>query len=218
MGQHLPMRQVTFRSILKHTFRFMVIFGLIWLIAAGVLAAGVYAYSLADRAPPSDVIIVLGAGLRRDSRPGPALYRRTSRALELYAEGYAPVIICTGGFTAGRTRSEADACRELLVAGGVPENVILLEERSRSTEENAFYAREIMDANGWQSAVVVSDGYHLLRAQWIFSQEGIEVSTSPSPGPGRLALASAIGREVLALHWQLFKDALNLPVTYVAFA
>lgn len=212
------MKQQAFRNFLKHSFRFVVITALIWLIVAGVLAASVYAFSQQDHAEPSDVLIVLGAGLRRDSRPGPALYRRTSRAIELYNDGYARAIICTGGFTAGRSRSEADACRELLVAGGVPQDAILLEERSRSTEENALYAREIMEANSWQSAVVVSDGYHLLRAQWIFSQEGITVTTSPSPGPGRLALASAIGREVLALHWQLFKDALNLPVTYVAFA
>jgi uncharacterized SAM-binding protein YcdF (DUF218 family) len=189
----------------------------VWLSIVGLLTAAVILYGMTDRAQPADVIIVLGSGLRRDSRPGPALIRRAQRAAELYAQGYAPAIICTGGYTDGRTRSEADGCREVLEASGVPAEAIFLEERSRSTEENAFYAEPIMQANGWRTAVLVSDGYHLLRAQWIFSQEGITVYPSPAPPPLRLALAVAIAREIVALHWQAVKDLFNLPVTYVPY-
>lgn len=189
----------------------------IWFSIAGLLTVAVIVYGMTDRAQPADVIIVLGSGLRRDSRPGPALIRRSQRAAELYAQGYAPAIICTGGYTVGRTRSEADGCREVLEASGVPAEAILLEERSRSTEENAFYAEAIMRANGWHTAVLVSDGYHLLRAQWIFTQEGIPVYPSPASPPPRLALATAVVREIVALHWQALKDLLNLPVTYIPY-
>ena len=114
-------------------------------------------------------------------------------------------------------RSEAEACREVLMAHGIPEDAILLEERSRSTEENALYTREIMDANGWETALVVSDGYHLLRAGWIFAQEGIPVYLSPSADPPLINHVTAVGREVLALHWQLFKTIFNIPSTYVPY-
>ena len=187
----------------------------LWMVFCVALAGVVYAYSRVDGAQDADVIIVLGAGLRRNGEPGPALWRRGEQAAALFADGYAQHIICSGGFTITQSRSEADACRQVLVSGGVPDDAILLEERSRSTEENAAYSREIMEANGWETALIVSDGYHLLRAQWIFAQQGISVYTSPAPDPSLINLLISIGREVVALHWQMVKSILNLPVTYV---
>lgn len=209
---HAP-RRISWQAIV----RVIVITALVWMLVAALLTTAVIVYGATDRAQPADVIVVLGSGLRRDNRPGPALTRRSLRAAELYAQGYAPYVICTGGIASGRTRSEADGCREVLEANGVPASAIRLEERSRSTEENALYAHDIMNANDWHTAVIVSDGYHLLRAQWIFEQEGIPVSTSPADPPPRFALATAIAREIVALHWQALKDLLNLPVTYVPY-
>jgi len=189
---------------------------LLWLALALLLAGSIVAYGRVDRADSADVIVVLGAGLNRSDRPGPALIRRADRAAALYAEGAAPALICTGGFGYGRSRSEADACAELLRARGVPAAAIVLEEQSRSTEENALYTREIMEANGWRTAVVVSDAYHLLRAAWIFERAGIAHTTSPAASdPPPTLLASAIAREVAAFHWLALKIVLNLPVTYV---
>jgi uncharacterized SAM-binding protein YcdF (DUF218 family) len=196
--------------------RFLLITFVIWMSVNCLLATAVHVYAQTSSAQTSDVIVVLGAGLRRDNQAGPALLRRSERAADLYAEGIAPVIICTGGQTGGRTRSEADACREVLEANGVPRSAILLDERSRSTEENALYAHEFMDENGWDTAVMVSDGFHLLRAQWIFAIEGVDVYPEPATTRPRLmTYFTSIAREVIALQWQLVKEWLNLPVTYV---
>jgi uncharacterized SAM-binding protein YcdF (DUF218 family) len=189
---------------------------LMWLVMVILLVGTVYVFGRIDRAQPADVIVVLGAGLRPDNRPGPALIRRTARAAELWQAGVAGHVICTGGVPYRATRSEADACGELLRSQGVPTAAILLEERSRSTEENALFAHEILRANGWQSAVVVSDGYHLLRATWLFGRQGIPNTTSPAPDPPFWNHFTFTWREVIALHWQVFKDVLNLPVTYVS--
>lgn len=191
---------------------------LLWLVFAVGLAAVVHVYGMRDASTQSDAIVVLGAGLRRDGSAGPALTRRTLHAAQLYREGLAPHIICSGGQAEPRPRSEAAACAEILQRQGIPDSAIILEDRSRSTEENAIYTREIMDANGWRRALVVSDSFHMLRAQWIFSAYGIEFT----PGPvlpdqirsTRTYLAS-LSREVLALHWQFLKSTLNLPITYV---
>jgi len=196
--------------------RILLMIGGIWLLVIVGLAGAVLVISQHDQAQTADVIIVLGSGLRRDNSPGPALVRRSRHAAALYAAGYAPVVICTGGRTAGRTRSEADGCREVLEANGVAPSAIYLDENSRSTEENAYYTRPIMTANGWTTAILVSDGYHLLRAWWLFAQEGLTVYPSPVVGDlGRLTLARAVVREIAALHWHVFKNALNLPVTYL---
>lgn len=191
---------------------------LLWLVFAMVLAGVVHIYGVRDDSRVSDTIVVLGAGLRRDGAAGPALTRRTLHAAQLYREGLAPRIICSGGHAEPRPRSEAAACAEILQRQGIPDSAIILEDRSRSTEENAMYTREIMDANGWTRALVVSDSFHMLRAQWIFSAYGIEFTPGPVL-PDQIRSTStylaSLSREVLALHWQFLKSTLNLPITYV---
>lgn len=174
------------------------------------------AYGRQDFAQKADVIIVLGAGLRRNNTPGPALTRRAAQAAELWQAGYAPVIICAGGKPGDRTRSEADACAELLRADGIPAEAIILEDTSRSTEENAIETRSIMDTNGWQTAILVSDGYHLFRARHLFLNADIPVYTSPaSTSPRFTEYIVFMLREVVAFHWQIFKETFNIPITYV---
>ena len=74
-----------------------------------------------------------------------------------------------------------------------------------------------MKARNWRTAIVVSDAYHLLRAQWIFSGEGIDSYTSPVDEsylrPGTYLYTSI--REVLAFEWLIAIKTLNLPFTYV---
>jgi uncharacterized SAM-binding protein YcdF (DUF218 family) len=200
--------------LLRRLVRIILISLLVWALIACALAGAVHQYGLTDQRQPADVIIVLGSGLLRNNQPGPALVRRSEGAAALYREGVAGAIICTGGQTAGRTRSEADGCRQVLEAEGVPREVIILEERSRSTQENATYADEIMRANGWETAVIISDGYHLLRAQWIFAEAGVTVYTTPTASRPRLSgYAMALVREIAALHWQLLISAFDLPYT-----
>ena len=203
------------RILRSKAVRIFAILILIWLVTCVVIGGVVLVYAQQDQAQNADVIVVLGSGLRRDNRPGPALARRAIHAAELYSQGLADTVICTGGYTAGRNRSEADGCREVLIENGVPETAILLEDQSRSTEENAMYAHEIMQEHGFENAILVSDGFHLLRAQWIFSQVGVPVFPSPAASPSRMTLLISTAREVAALHWQAIKTILNLPYTYV---
>lgn len=187
----------------------------LWLWVIFTLAVVIDAYGRVNRAQPADVIIVLGAGLRADNTPGPALIRRTTQAASLWKAGYAPVIICSGGKPGNRTRSEADACAELLRGDAIPDSAIILEDQSRSTEENTFESREIMQANGWLTAIVVSDNYHLFRAYRLFRNASLLITTSPATSPDPATYLTFLGREIVAFHWQLFKEAFNLPITYV---
>jgi uncharacterized SAM-binding protein YcdF (DUF218 family) len=187
----------------------------LWLVSVVTLVTTILIYSGSDQAQTADVIVILGAGLNRDDRPGPALIRRAAQGAALWEDGTASHIICSGGFGLNRSRSEADACAELLRSEGVPDSAILLEDRSRSTEENALYTREMMQANGWQSAVLVSDGYHLLRAHWLFNNAGIPNYPSPADNPPLFNLLFSTAREVVAFHWLVFKMVFNIPVTYV---
>lgn len=203
----------------RRVFRFSLIFCMVWAGVVIWLARTIYTFGDDDQVQPADVIIVLGSGLRRDNSPGDALWRRGRKAAQLYADGYAPFILCTGGTTPGYSRSEAQGCRQVLTELGVPELMIVLEENSRSTEENALNAHQIMIERGWQDAVLVTDSFHMLRANWIFDTQGIThyPSAAPSEWVSRRWYFQFTTRELIALHWQLFKEAFNLPVTYVPF-
>lgn len=170
-----------------------------------------------DTAQPSDVIIVLGAGLRRDGRPTPPLTKRSQHGAALWKRGLAERVVCSGGRDNAYPRSEAAACREILLANGVPAHAIILESNSRSTEENAIFSKSLMDGLGAQSAVLVSDSYHMLRASWLFRGQGIHISRSSVPasrGNFLMQFPYAL-REFGAIHWQVLKDALGLPLTHL---
>jgi len=207
------------RKILTWTLRLVPLLITIWMGGVLLLAVSIHVYGNQERADEADVIVVLGAGVRRDGSPGWALSRRTHHAASLWHEGKAAHLICTGAQPDNRPNSEAAACFNLLRQLDVPARAISLEENSRSTEENAIYARRIMEENGWQNALVVSDSYHVLRAHYIFETKGISVSTAPVPSDrirSRSFYANSIVREIVALHWQVVKDTLNLPVTHIA--
>ncbi|MBI1281818.1 MAG: YdcF family protein [Anaerolineaceae bacterium] len=211
------MRNV-WQSVRRVRFKRLILLALLlWLWLMFVIAMIVDGYGRVDRAQPADVIVILGAGVQRDNTPGLAMRRRVSHAADLWRAGYAPVVICTGGKPENRSRSEADTCAELLLKEqGLPESAVLLEDQSRSTEENAMFTRKLMQEHGWQSVIISSDNYHVFRARRLFANEGMIVYTSPSAeqAPGGMYVTYLI-REVAALQWQLVKEVLNLPITYV---
>jgi uncharacterized SAM-binding protein YcdF (DUF218 family) len=173
-------------------------------------------YGLVDRAQPADVIVVLGSRVQRGGRPSPSLSRRARWAAELYKRGFAPVIICSGGL-GDNPPTEAEAACSLIQSLGVPQSAIALETQARSTEETSLYVAAIMRARGWDSAVVVSDGYHLARTAMLFSRASVVVYPSPAQqlsGPMRpVERFMRGGRELAAILWYWFKTVLGLPIT-----
>lgn len=197
--------------------RIMLISCIIWLMVCATLVMLIHRTGTIDQVEQSDAIIVLGAGLTRNGNAGRALIRRTEHAVRLWHEGYAETIICTGGIAPRQTRSEASACREILLRNNVPASAIFMEEQSRSTEENAIYSEPILSANNLETVILVSDSYHLFRANYIFETVGIDVSLSPVSSDlirGFPTYESSLFREILALHWQVFKTIFNIPITH----
>ncbi len=149
------------------------------------------------REPPRetfDAIVVCGCRVHRDGRASPALARRARLAAALHRRGLAPILVTTGG-VGTPPPSEARAAAEIAMREGVPEHAIVLEERSTSTEENAREAARLVDA---QRVLVVTDAYHVFRAERVFRRyfdHAVAVGTTGSPG----ARARGALREVTAL-------------------
>lgn len=74
------------------------------------------------------------------------------RCVQLYKAGFAPRILFSGGLgrnTKGRwDKSESERYRDIALSMGVPDSVILLENRSTNTGENITFSREILHTAG----------------------------------------------------------------------
>lgn len=209
------MKQRKRASLLK---RVMLVLISAFLLYFLIFIAVIHHTGTIDTAKESDVIIVLGAGLLRDGRPGWALTRRSLQGAELWQKGIAPNVLCAGGQAESYPRSEAAACREVLLARGLPARAIILEEQSRSTEENAIFSRRIMIEQGFKDAILVSDSYHMLRAGWLFQLQGIETTSSPAPANRirqPLSYPVSLLREFVAFHWHFTKETFQIPLTHL---
>lgn len=128
----------------------------------------------------ADAAIVLGAGVTGEE-PSPVFRERIRHGIWLYENGYVDCLIMTGGYGDGAVCSEAWAAAEYAVQNGVPKEDILMEEQSRITQENMYYASLLMEEHGLKDALIVSDPLHMKRAMRMASDYGIWAYTCPTP-------------------------------------
>lgn len=137
-------------------------------------------------------IVVLGARVRPDGRPSAALERRVRLAVALYLAGWAPLLVLSGG---GRQNvSEAEVMRRLALDAAVPAAALLMEPCSRTTLENATETAKLLAARTPATVVLVTDGYHALRARLMFRMAGLRVicvHSAKVPLRPRLLMAAA---------------------------
>lgn len=159
---------------------------LVGLIVAGALAEGVllaaivYMENIEHPIRDADAIIVLGAMVRPDGALSTVLERRVEVAHEAYQQGRAERVIVCGAQGKNEPSTEARAMAEALIERGVPAQAILLEEDSFNTAQNLTNARRIMQDEGLDSALVVTNDYHMARALSICGELGMDASGLPA--------------------------------------
>ncbi len=151
-------------------------------LAVGVLSWQINRLGGQDQAQSADAIVILGARVEPDGSPSSDLLSRTYHAMDLYNAGLAPAVICAGGAGGDRLSAGAVACRFAVRDLGLPvERAWVVEDSDAwTTADEATVVAELMRANGWQSAIVVSHPLHLYRARWLFQRQGLHVLTSPT--------------------------------------
>ena len=143
-------------------------------------AFSIVRYAKRDDRAPADCIIVLGAGTNGKT-PTAVFRERLNHALTLYNEGYADTILLTGGHSPGNDRSDAAIAGAYLQSLGIPADAILLEERSTITQENLWFAKEIMENEGLSTCILVSDPLHMKRSMAMAKDNEIDAFPSPTP-------------------------------------
>ena len=147
----------------------------LWLTsAATVLYAAMH-----DEAQSAQAIVVLGAAQYR-WKPSPVLRARLDHAVALFQRGVAPRLVLTGGIAEGDTASEAAVSRLYALAAGVPDSAILLENEGRTTGQSLAGVARLLRARRLDTVVVVSDPFHVMRAELVARREGLTAFSSPT--------------------------------------
>ena len=164
--------------------------GLLALIAAGVLCfLGLVGFVVirengvekeaAGLAGDYDAIVILGAQVLPDGNPNTQLQWRLDKALEIY-RSHPQMIVGCGAKGTDEPVTEAEAMRTYLVANGVPEDQVLMDDTSFNTRQNLANAKKLLP-DGTKNVLIVTSDYHLPRALALASDTGLEACGVGSP-------------------------------------
>ena len=175
----------------------LALLGLILLVVSVTPVENWYARLLAGpwNDPDGDILILLGADNPNDGYIGAATYWRSFEAVRAWRQGHFRMIVVCGA------SGVAESMREFLLFNHVPDDNIVLENRSSSTHENALFAAELLKNMPGRKVLLTSD-FHMYRSLRAFKKAGVQAE--PRPTPFALKLSG-----VWALRWQVFVELMT---------
>jgi uncharacterized SAM-binding protein YcdF (DUF218 family) len=132
----------------------------------------------------AQAIVVLGGGVR----PGDGIATPDTLPWSLERVYYAARafrqlnlrVAVAGGRVGGAHATEASLMKSVLNADfGIP--VTWVEDKSRTTYENALFTARLLKADNVTSVVVVTHAWHMRRALWSFERVGVRATAWPAP-------------------------------------
>ena len=175
----------------------------LWVISA----TAVLIWASRDEVRPAQAIVVLGAA-QYAGKPSPVLRARLDHALDLWNRHLATLLILTGGTGAGDTTSEAAVGRTYARKRGVPDSAILVENEGRTTSESMRAVAGMLEVRGLQTALLVSDPFHMLRLRILARRFGFTPYTSPTQ-------TSPISPNSEARWKYIFSESLKAPLAFL---
>ena len=138
--------------------------------------------SLPDNLPKDDslAIVILGYVLNDDGSMRDELIGRLQVGLDCAKQYPNAYVVCTGGGTAKENKevTEAGQMGAWLLENGLEENRLILEDRSRTTIENAQFTLDILltDYPQVDSVAIVSNDYHVARGCLLFETTALMIA------------------------------------------
>lgn len=166
--------------MLKKTFKksFRIIFRVGLVAAAAILLIRILFMATAspktfsqEEAPARRVAIVFGAQVRRDGTPSAVLRDRVQTAVALYHSGKVEKLLMSGD-NRFEDYNEPESMRQYALTIGMPDSDIVLDYAGRRTYDTCYRAKEIF---GVDSAILVTQGFHLPRSLFLCKAFGIDV-------------------------------------------
>ena len=149
-------------------------------VCSGIVLVGVESYliiSAENKKPDTNTtVIILGCRVY-GTRPSAILQTRMDVAIDYLEENEGAYVIVSGGKGDDEDISEAACMENYLIEHGISKERIIVEDKSKSTQENFEYSKKLMEKKGLEMklAVATSD-FHQYRASIIGKEYGIETS------------------------------------------
>ena len=128
-----------------------------------------------------DCAVVLGGMAEWDNSHDRLSIRRGGdriwQAINLYHLGKVDKILISGqnGFIGSDELDEANQFKEILLQNGIPDEDVLVEDKSKNTHENAVETKKVIDVHPEiQTILLVTSALHMPRSQACFEKEGFE--------------------------------------------
>lgn len=119
-------------------------------------------------------VIVLGCKVKGEN-PSRMLKFRLDKAYDYLSENKDAVCIVSGGQGDDEIISEAECMYNYLVTKGIDRERIIKEDKSRNTQENIAFSKEIIKEYSLSENIsIVTDGFHQYRASYIAKNNGFE--------------------------------------------
>jgi uncharacterized SAM-binding protein YcdF (DUF218 family) len=131
----------------------------------------------------ADAIVVLGGYLvppdevRPEAEVGVGTFYRCLRAAEVYHRVKRLPVVVSGGKAdpSPHCPTLSAVMREFLTGHGVRDGDVIVEDRSRSTYENAVESARLLKARGLRKVILVTDAAHMERSVRCFRKQGVAV-------------------------------------------
>ena len=130
-----------------------------------------------------DYIIILGCGIRKDGGLTPLLKGRVDSAVAFEKKQYEQtgkhaVFVPSGGQGADEVMSESEAMKNYLLSVGIPQEQIILENKSENTMQNMQFSKKVIEEHGGEikdkRIAFATTNYHVFRGYILARKNGFE--------------------------------------------
>lgn len=116
-------------------------------------------------------VVVLGAGLI-GKKVTPLLASRIDRGIEIYHKNPGSKLIMSGGQGSDEEIPESHAMAAYAEEHGVPQSDIIIEDRSKKTNQNLKFSHQLMQPDS--TFCIVTNSYHVYRALVLAKRQGLK--------------------------------------------
>lgn len=155
-----------------------------------------------------DYLMILGYRILNNTIDATLRSRIDGAAEYLLSHPEVKAIPCGGITQKDQKRPEAHVMAEELIKKGVSEDRIILEDKSKTTEENFLNAKAIIDSlpdSDSKKLAFLSSELHLHRAGRLAKEIGLEVTSIPAESPSGVKVKNYVREALILMYMDLMK-------------
>ena len=162
---------------MRKLFKYVVCAFVVWFIVHTLF---IIRDGIKDEGKTADIALVLGNKVNADGTLSERLEQRLTCGISLYRNKRVKHILVSGGL--GKEGFyEGDKMKAFLVANGVPDTAIIVDNKGNNTIASVENTLKLKDSLNFNNLIVVSQYYHVSRTKMLFRKRHFTEVSSASP-------------------------------------